>query len=219
MSAFQPPTFEEAKLTFKPLRRSRMVRTRDSLSPSGKASLRNGIARKRASGLKRRSIKSSAVPYGSLSVSKKKKAKKKRLTDGQLKKRVWREFSIFVRTRNASPDGINRCFTCPTYLHWKELQAGHFVRGRLNANLFDERGCQPQCHRCNIHFQGNVVVYYGAMRELYGQEVIDKLIQQNYQTKKWAPGELASLLEKYKTINAANPLIERKPKTGRKHST
>lgn len=179
--SLQSPTFEHAKQNFKPMKRTAM---------------------------KRRPIKSSAIPYGTLSISRKKKAKKKRrLTDGQLKKRVWKEFSVFIRTRNASPDGINRCFTCPTYLHWKELQAGHFVRGRLNASLFDERGCQPQCHRCNIHFQGNVVIYYGAMRELYGQDVIDELIQQNNQTKKWIPGELAALLGHYKALNKVNPLL------------
>lgn len=136
------------------------------------------------------------------------KAKKrpKKLTDGQLKKRVWREFSVFVRLRGADDQGFNVCVTCGTRRFWKDLQAGHFIRGRLNANLFDERGCNPQCYVCNIHFQGNVVIYYKWMLEHHGQEVIDALLVQNVGTKKWRGGELQALLDHYKAINEANPL-------------
>lgn len=103
---------------------------------------------------------------------------------------------------------MNRCATCVVVAHWTQLQAGHFIRGRLNANLFDERGCAPQCYGCNIHRQGDVVTFYKMMLLKYGQEVIDELILQNNQTKKWMAGELAGLLDHYKNLNAANPLVQ-----------
>lgn len=145
------------------------------------------------------------------------KKKKKKLTDGQLKKRVWKEFSIFIRTRYADKDGMVSCVTCDARKHWKEMQAGHFVRGRLNANLFDERGCQIQCYVCNIHYQGNVVHYYRFMSLRYGDRIIDELLAQNSTTKKWAGGELLALLEKYKGLNASNPLLA-KEKSPDEHS-
>lgn len=153
-------------------------------------------------------LKRTSMKRGRKTVAKKGSKKKKKLTDGKLKKLVWVQFSIFIRTRGADSDGFNVCVTCSLRLHWKLLQAGHFIRGRLNANLFDERGCWAQCYRCNIHRQGHVVVYYKWMLANYGQEVIDELIQQNNQTKKWAANELADLLAHYQTINAANPLTQ-----------
>lgn len=140
-------------------------------------------------------------------VLRKRKPKKKRLTTGQLKKRAWKEFSVFVRTRDAREDGMNRCITCGCFYHWKVLHAGHFIRGRLNSNLFDERGCWAQCYGCNVGRQGNVVVYYKFMLAKYGQAVIDELMRQNDQTHKWAPGELQGIWEKYQALNEANPLV------------
>ena len=139
-------------------------------------------------------------------VKKGKRAKKK--TDGQLKKLVWVEFSKFIRTRGADDRGFNHCVTCGVIKHWKELQAGHFIRGRLNANLFSERGVHPQCYSCNIGKQGDVVIYYGWMLRKYGQSVIDILIAQNSVTHKWKAGELELLLDHYRKLNAANPLLQ-----------
>jgi hypothetical protein len=139
--------------------------------------------------------------------SRKRPKRPRKLTTGQLKKKVWTEFSIYIRTRGADHEGYNACVTCLNVLPWRELQAGHFIRGRLNANLFSERGCHPQCYGCNIHRQGHVVVYYRFMLKKYGEQVIDELIEQNNQTKKWAAGELAALYEKYRSLNQANPLV------------
>jgi hypothetical protein len=136
------------------------------------------------------------------------KKKPKKLTDGQLKKRVWKEFSIFVRTRHADAEGFNDCVTCDARKHWKELQAGHFIRGRLNVNLFNEYGCWPQCYGCNVGRDGNVVVYYQWMLKAFGQSMIDELVAANNHTHKWQPGQLAALLEKYRTLNANNPLLQ-----------
>jgi hypothetical protein len=183
--SLQPATYEAAQAQFKPLKRTAMNRQGQGL----KTSPANSSARR--------------APL------RKKPKRKKRLTDGQLKKRVWKQFSIWIRLREADAEGYTVCVTCGERKFWKtEMQAGHFIRGRLNANLFDERGCRAQCLRCNIHLQGNVVLYYKFMLATYGQEVIDELLEQNNQTRKWLPGELAALLEKYRAINAANPLLQ-----------
>jgi hypothetical protein len=188
MNSLSPKTFEAALEKT----RNRPVKARSPLA-RGK-----GFSRP-SSPLRRKSAKSAPI------TAKVKKGKKK-ITTGRLKKRVWKEFSIFIRTRGADENGFNRCVTCIVKKHWKELQAGHFIRGRLNSNLFDERGVNPQCYICNVHFQGNVVVYYGWMLAKHGQEVIDELIAQNNQTKKWAANELQGLLDHYRAINKANAL-------------
>jgi hypothetical protein len=181
MSAFHPESYEEA------------LAHRQSKPPKIRKPLQARTRMKRSS----------------LSCKKKKvkRAKKRKLTDGQLKKKVWKEFSIFIRTRGADENGFNKCVTCSNRSHWKLLHAGHFLRGRLNANLFDERGCHAQCYACNVGRDGNVVEYYEWMLVKYGPEVIAELKQQNGQTRKWLPGELAELLAHYKELNAGNPLV------------
>lgn len=135
------------------------------------------------------------------------KPKKKKVKVSTTKNKVWIQFSIYIRTRGANADGMNHCVTCWAIKHWKELQAGHFIAGRLNSNLFDERGCHPQCSLCNVVKAGNGPRYYQFMLKTYGQEVIDELLTKNDQTKKWLPGELESLLEKYSSLNNHNPLL------------
>lgn len=137
----------------------------------------------------------------------KKLKKKKKLTTGQWKKKAWTEFSIWVRTRDANTDGTQTCVTCDTVSHWKTMQAGHFLRGRLNANLFSELGTWPQCYACNVGRDGNVVEYYEWMLAHHGKPVIDDLREKNSRTHKWLPGELQGIWEKYKALNAENPLL------------
>jgi hypothetical protein len=187
LSAFAPADFAEAQASYKPLKRGR-------------------IPNSSSTGLKTRPTK----PCKPKSALKPKAKRAKKLTDGKLKKKVWVQFSIYIRTLGADSQGNNQCVTCYVTKHWKELQAGHFIRGRLNANLFDERGCAPQCYSCNVGKQGEVVIYYKWMLANYGQAVIDELILQNSTTKKWQAGELQSLLNHYEALNDSNPLIEKK---------
>lgn len=148
-------------------------------------------------------------------VPQKRKAKTKKLSVGKWKKKAWTEFSKFIRTRGADVDGMNDCFTCPVRLHWKSLEAGHLVPGRNNAVLFSDVGVNPQCRRCNGHFRGNVIVYYPKMVRLHGQSVVDDLIAARDQTHKWEAGELQEIFTRYRSLNDANPLIERTTKSPR----
>lgn len=186
--SLNPESFEAAQLTFKPMKRSRIAR---KASLGGKTPLRSTS--------RKQSLSRGAA---------KKPKKKKKLTTGQWKKKAWKEFSIFIRTFDANAQGMVQCCTCSSVKHWKELQAGHFIAGRLNSNLFEERGVHAQCGLCNVVKKGNGPAYYKFMLALYGQEVIDELMRQNDQTHKWLPGELQGLFEKYKALNAANPLMK-----------
>lgn len=181
--SFQPATFEEAKARFKPLKRTR---PRESPPSRGKKSLTH--------------LKTLRKPIRGAT------KKRKKPTISSLKKKAWKEFSIFIRTRNADAEGFVACVTCGARKLWTAMQAGHFIAGRLNSNLFEERGTHPQCSMCNVVKHGNGPRYYQFMLATYGQEVIDELLAQNDQTKKWLPGELQQICEKYRAINAGNPL-------------
>ena len=133
------------------------------------------------------------------------KRKKKSKGVAYYKKKLWKVFSRYIRKRDAiktTGDILNlRCCTCG-----KEYpafgvgcaQAGHFITGRGNAILFDERGVHGQCYNCNIRLKGNWPAYIEFMKREYGQEVIDELLALNKTIRQFSVIELQELIEKYK---------------------
>lgn len=108
----------------------------------------------------------------------------------KLKKKAWDSFSKYIRTRDClrfsgSPD-FGKCITCSRPYEFKKLQAGHFIQGRSNSVLFDERMVYSQCLGCNgnppIGKGGNYVEYFIFMEEEWGRIMIDEFRAQKYKT-------------------------------------
>ena len=121
--------------------------------------------------------------------------KKKKLRD--YKKEAWQWFSKYIRLRDAY-DGFNKCCTCGKYAEWKYLQAGHFVPGRGNAILFDERNCHLQCEHCNTYLSGSLIEYRKNLIKKIGIEEYENLESIAYETRKFTKQELKDLMQKYK---------------------
>lgn len=128
------------------------------------------------------------------------KIKRKSVSD--LKAEVWKIFSLYIRQRDADSNGYASCITCGVKMHYKKLQAGHFIPGRRNAILFDERGCHVQCYACNCGWlKGNPRMYDRFMQQNYGEKVIKELEDLNYgPAKQFTKEELLTLKEKFKTL-------------------
>jgi hypothetical protein len=124
--------------------------------------------------------------------------KKKLQSLTEIKKDVWTIFSQYIRMKYADWRGYVRCVTCNAAMHWKKAQAGHFIPGRRNSILFDERHIYPQCLRCNVMLSGNLIKYWPFMMKKVGQEVIDELTKLNTTEKHWTREELYALKEKYR---------------------
>lgn|SRR3990167_7795498 len=130
--------------------------------------------------------------------------KRKSKTAGQIKRDLWQIFSLYIRTRDAlkttgTLDWV-LCFTCdrkyPT-AGSSAMQAGHFIAGRHNAILFDERNCAAQCYGCNVGKKGNMVEYFIKMQRVYGDEVIEELRNLDKQNKQFKRHELEALKEHF----------------------
>lgn len=94
---------------------------------------------------------------------------------GKLKKKLWGIFSEYIRLRDSDQDGNCVCVTCGLRTYWKNLQAGHFISGRNNGVLFDERNVHGQCKVCNLWKHGNLEEYYPFMMKKYGNEIIESI--------------------------------------------
>ena len=119
-----------------------------------------------------------------------------------LKAKVWEIFSKYIRTRDCvyttGCSSFGFCFTCGKRYHLKLLQAGHFIPGRHNANLFSEKGTHAQCYNCNINLKGNTLEYRRKIIWLYGEDYDEILEDEAKQAKKFTVSELEELLEHYK---------------------
>lgn len=133
--------------------------------------------------------------------------KKKRTTRAKAKDRAWDAFSAYIRTRDClrftgSPDA-GRCVTCAQTKPYKELQAGHFVGGRGNAVLFDERIVYSQCFYCNqkppMGLGGNYAAYtLFMMDEGYSREQIEGFLKLRHETKVYKLHDFIELEQLYK---------------------
>lgn len=137
-------------------------------------------------------------------MSKKKPSGLKKPSLKSIKKKAWDQFSIYIRTRDClattghADEGI--CVTCREVKPFKNLQAGHFIGGRNNAVLFQERGVHAQCYSCNAKHIGNgrPIEYWLYMEQTYGREVIDELVAESRKTVIRKIHDYIELREHYK---------------------
>lgn len=122
----------------------------------------------------------------------------KKPTVSSLKKKAWTLFSLYIRLKYTDWRGWNACVTCGVVKHYKQMQAGHFIPGRRNLILFDERGVHPQCYRCNIELKSNPRKYQAFMERTYGLEVIAELDRLEDMDKQFTPTELEDLIKDLK---------------------
>jgi len=129
--------------------------------------------------------------------------KKKQPSISTLKKKCWATFSLYIRMRDClKTTGCTSwglCITCQKRLHIKMLQAGHFIPGRHNANLFSEKGVHAQCYNCNVNLKSNPFEYRRQIIKLYGEGYDEVLEKESQQIKKFTPQDLIDLNEYYKT--------------------
>lgn len=126
----------------------------------------------------------------------------KKVTTSRLKKDVWTLFSQYIRMRDCLKTtgcaSFGLCVTCGKRYHIKLLQAGHFISGRHNANLFSEKGTHAQCYNCNINLRGNSLVYRRKIIEMYGEGYDEILEKEASVIKQFTIPELEELKEHYK---------------------
>jgi hypothetical protein len=127
---------------------------------------------------------------------------KKKPTLSSVKKKAWALFSQYIRMRDClrttGCTSFGLCVTCGKRYHFKLLQAGHFIPGRHNANLFSEKGTHAQCYNCNINLRGNTLEYRRKIIELYGEGYDEVLEKQSGEIKKYTIPELEELITELK---------------------
>lgn len=114
------------------------------------------------------------------------------------KTRAWDKCSLFNRQKDTDQfTGYVKCVTCPKTQHWKLMQGGHFLAGRGNGILFDDRGIHAQCYWCNGIGKGQQYIYGIFMLNRYGQKVIDELQEQKDSTVQYTIADFKRIADEY----------------------
>ena len=93
----------------------------------------------------------------------------------KLKKELDKWFSLYIRLRESTIDGVTHCFTCGKIDYHNKLQCGHFQSRRFLATRFDEENCQPQCVGCNMFKQGEQYKFALGLDAKYGEGTAEHL--------------------------------------------
>jgi hypothetical protein len=128
----------------------------------------------------------------------------KQISVSKAKKRAWTAFSIYKRTKGClettGTTERGKCFTCDREKEFKGLQAGHFVGGRHNGNLFSDKGVQIQCPYCNIILKGNVLEYRRRLIAKYGPDIDTRLEIEAAQVVQYKVFELLEMEARFKQM-------------------
>ena len=117
----------------------------------------------------------------------------------KLKKELDKWFSLFIRIRSATTEGLVQCTTCGCVKHYKAgMQNGHFQSRNFLSTRVDEINCQPQCVGCNMFKQGEQYKFALALDAKYGEGTADELQVKARQIKKFSRIDYEDKISYYK---------------------
>jgi len=121
-------------------------------------------------------------------------------TISKLKKELDKIFSVYIRLREATDNGLCQCFTCGKVDHYKRMQNGHFQSRRFLPTRFDEENCQVQCPACNVFRYGEQYKFGLHLDGKYGEGTAQELEYLARSTVKIGRGEYEEKIGYYKSL-------------------
>ena len=124
-------------------------------------------------------------------------------TISKLKKDLDKVFSLYIRLRYASKDGIVKCFTCDKTAHYKKMHAGHFMSRKHHATRWNEDNVQVQCPKCNLFGQGEQYAFGKLLDIRIAEGKAEELQELSRTTVKYMRFEYEDMIKHYKEkVNA-----------------
>ena len=128
-----------------------------------------------------------------------KKVKKEKITP--LKTKLDNIFSLYIRLREATDEGLVQCFTCGNVNNYKVgMQNGHFMSRQFMSTRYDEQNCQVQCVGCNMFKFGEQFKFSLALDYKYGKGTAEELLHKSRQINKMSSKDFEEKISYYKLI-------------------
>jgi len=118
----------------------------------------------------------------------------------KLKKELDKWFSLYIRLRLATDEGLAQCYTCGKVDHYKRLQCGHFMSRRFHSTRWSELNCQVQCVKCNMYGQGEQFKFGINLDANYGEGTAEELQYEARKIVKYTRVDYVEQIGYYKSI-------------------
>lgn len=118
-----------------------------------------------------------------------------------LKAKLDKEFSLFIRLRDAIPNGYFRCISCGQIKPFEQADCGHYFSRKEIATRFDENNCHAECRYCNRFKADHLEGYRENLIAKIGQQKFDLLKVKAAGTSKMSDFEYEQLIKYYKALN------------------
>jgi hypothetical protein len=118
-----------------------------------------------------------------------------------LKTKLDNIFSLYIRLREATDEGLVQCFTCGNVNNYKVgMQNGHFMSRKFMATRYDEQNCQVQCVGCNMFKFGEQFKFSLALDYKYGKGTAEELLHKSRQINKMSSKDFEEKISYYKSL-------------------
>lgn len=115
-----------------------------------------------------------------------------------LVKKLDKVFSLYVRLRDAMPNGYVRCISCGKIKKFEDVDCGHFHSRTHMATRFDEDNCNAECKFCNRFSADHLIAYQRNLIQKIGQQRFDIMNVKAHSTRHWLDSELEERISHYK---------------------
>lgn len=115
-----------------------------------------------------------------------------------LKTRLDTVFAMFIRLRDAMPNGMFRCISCERLLPFDQSDCGHYINRQHMATRFNEKNCNAQCRKCNRFDEGNIQGYRRGLIAKYGEPTVLMLEAMKNQINKISDFEYRTMIDYYR---------------------
>lgn len=117
-----------------------------------------------------------------------------------LKAKLDKEFSLFIRMRDTMPSGFFRCVSCGQIKPYEQADCGHYINRQHMSTRYDEMNCNAQCRKCNRFMEGNIQGYRQGLIAKYGEQRVLLLEAKKNQTRKYSDFEYRELIKYYNAL-------------------
>lgn len=114
-----------------------------------------------------------------------------------LVKKLDRLFSLYIRLRDAMPNGYVRCISCGKIKTFDDVDCGHFYSRTHMSTRFDEDNCNAECKFCNRFSADHLIAYQTNLIRKIGISRFEKLGLKAKSTCHWLDSELEDRIKYY----------------------
>lgn len=118
-----------------------------------------------------------------------------------LKAKLDKEFSLFIRLRDCMPNGYFKCISCGKIKPFEQADCGHYHSRRHIATRFDEDNAHAECRACNRFSADHLIGYEKNLITKIGQQKFNLLKAKAAAASKMSDFEYEQLIKYYKALN------------------